>query len=149
MASVITTFKIDSQTLPDPVVIAQVRHGCPCPIGAAVASDQGIRINDACVSGFHAVVECDSTNNLTITDRGSTNGTLLLDDATGIWKKIAPHKPIPLSIWDRFIVGHTALEVRPETAAELKAIFDNAHQGRSIPSPRHVRKTVGYPSAVK
>jgi len=82
-------------------------HGLPAPpaqVRLGRASGNGIVLSDASVSSNHAQFEVGS-NSLTITDLGSTNGTLVNGG------RITPNQPVPLRDGDRLVFGTVEFRV--------------------------------------
>jgi pSer/pThr/pTyr-binding forkhead associated (FHA) protein len=142
MPCIATTYDIDKKKVPDSPGVADLVVGRKFAIGKDVNALEGIRLDDVFASRFHGTVQVDLAGKILYTDLGSTNGTLVLRKNSATWKTVPPKKSEKLEVEDRLIIGHTRLQVRPESATEFKLLVENAHNLRSSGSPRHPEETV-------
>ena len=93
-------------------------------------ADCDLRLRLSAVSRRHAVVHWDGEE-ATITDLGSTNGTILNGE------QLAPHRPYALQAGDRLELAGAGgrLEVRPSSRTTMAAVIPDAQAPEPGPAP--------------
>ena len=93
-------------------------------------ADCDLRLRLSAVSRRHAVVRWDGEE-ATITDLGSTNGTILNGE------QLAPHRPYALQAGDRLELAGAGgrLEVRPSSRTTMAAVIPDAQAPEPGPAP--------------